>query len=65
LVFCGSDKKGVEGKILKYDRVLENVVYTLNDVANGLSVLEMLLHVSGLQASEEGMQNTELQCLHQ
>jgi len=48
LVFCGTNKQGVEGKILKHDRVLEKVVDVLNYVGNGLSVLEMLLHLSGL-----------------
>jgi hypothetical protein len=55
-VFCGSDKQDVEGKILKYHRVLQRGVDTLNVLGNSLSVPEILLHLNGLGASEEGIQ---------
>jgi hypothetical protein len=48
MVFGGSNKQDVEGKILKYRRVLQKVVDTLYDVGNGLSVLEILLYLNGL-----------------
>jgi len=48
MVFCGSNKQGFEGKILKHHTVLQKVVGTLYDDGNGLSVLEILLHLSGL-----------------